>query len=112
MVELKFIKSKSVPLAIFTGKGRKTSLITLENMGMLDYFDLIISGDDVQNHKPSPDGLFRIINHYKFEPEEMILIGDAPSDIKAAKSAGVKSATVLWGVCFSVLMLFMAVMLV
>lgn len=93
---LQLIKSKSIPMAIFTGKGRKTSLITLEKIGMLDYFDLLVTGDDVQNHKPAPDGLFKILNHYKFEPEEVLLIGDAPSDIEAAKSAGVKSATVLW----------------
>lgn len=93
---LKLIKSKSIPMAIFTGKGRKTSLITLEYLGMLDYFDLIVTGDDVPNHKPSPDGLVKILDHYKFNPEEVILIGDAPSDIEAAKSAGVKSATVLW----------------
>ena len=38
----------------------------------------------------------KILDHYKFDPEDVVLIGDAPSDIKAAKSVGVKSATVLW----------------
>jgi len=93
---LQLIKSKAIPMAIFTGKGRKTSLITLEKIGMLDYFELLVTGDDVQNHKPSPDGLVKILDHYKFEPDEVLLIGDAPSDIEAAKSVGVKSATVLW----------------
>lgn len=93
---LQLIKSKAIPMAIFTGKGRKTSLITLEKIGMLDYFDMLVTGDDVQNHKPSPDGLVKIVDHYKFNPEEVLLIGDAPSDIEAAKSVGVKSATVLW----------------
>jgi HAD superfamily hydrolase (TIGR01509 family) len=93
---LEFIRSKAVPIAVFTGKGRKTSVITLEQIGMLNYFDLLVTGDDVKNHKPSPEGLNKIIDHFNVDPGEVLLIGDAPSDIKAAKSAGIKSATVLW----------------
>ena len=98
---LEFIRSKSVPMAVFTGKGRRTSVITLEQIGLLNYFDLLVTGDDVKTHKPSPDGLLKIINHFNVDPGKVILVGDAPSDIKAAKSAGIKSATVLWD-CYAV----------
>jgi HAD superfamily hydrolase (TIGR01549 family) len=98
---LELIKFKSVPMSIFTGKGRKTSLITLQQIGMLDYFDLLVTGDDVKNHKPFPDGLIKIMEHYNADPGEVLLIGDAPSDIEAAKAAGIKSATVLWD-CYAV----------
>ncbi len=91
-----YIRSKSLPMAVFTGKGRKTSEITLENIGLLDSFDLIVTGDDVENHKPSPEGLNKIVDYFNVDPDRTLLIGDAPSDIKAAKSAGIKSATVLW----------------
>jgi phosphoglycolate phosphatase-like HAD superfamily hydrolase len=88
-------------MAVFTGKGKKTSLITLEQIGLREYFDLIVTGDDVINHKPNPDGLLKILDQFKIEPEKALLVGDAPSDIKAAKSAGIKSATVLWD-CYSI----------
>ena len=54
---IKFIKEKDILLSIFTGKGRQASLITLEEIGLIDYYDLIITGDEVENHKPSADGI-------------------------------------------------------
>ena len=52
-----YIKSKNVPLAIFTGKGREAATITLRKLKVYDYFDMIITGDDVKEHKPSAEGL-------------------------------------------------------
>ncbi len=90
------IKKAGKPLGIFTGKGRESSLISLREIGVLDFFDLIVTGDDVKNHKPSPEGILKFVKHFKLKPEEVLMIGDAPSDIKAARQAGVKVASVLW----------------
>jgi HAD superfamily hydrolase (TIGR01549 family) len=93
---LVFIKSKNLPLSIFTGKGRESTRITLQKLGILDLFDLIVTGDDVANHKPASDGIDLFIEKFKLDPKEVLMIGDAPTDIIAAKQAGVKSASVLW----------------
>lgn len=97
MIEiLNAIKRENIPLAIYTGKGRRSAIITLEAIGILDYFDLIVSGDDVKEHKPSPEGIEIFINKFGLKRERVLMIGDAPADIIAARSAGVKSAAVLW----------------
>ncbi len=93
---IQFIKSKKLPLAIYTGKGRISSEITLEKIGVKEYFDLIISGDDVKIHKPSPEGIERFVVMFGLNKEEVLMIGDAPADVHAARSAGVKCASVLW----------------
>ncbi len=93
---LLMIKKAGKPLGIFTGKGRRSSLITLEEIGLLDLFDLIVTGDDVKNHKPSSEGIIKFLNRFELQPETVLMIGDAPSDIVAAKDAGVKVASVLW----------------
>jgi len=90
------IKSSNILLSIFTGKGRTSALITLDESGLTKYFDLIVSGDDVENHKPSPEGINKFLKMFNLNPKEVLMIGDAPSDIAAANEAGVEIASVVW----------------
>jgi pyrophosphatase PpaX len=90
------LKNHNILLSIFTGKGRTSSLITLDELGITEYFDLIVTGDDVQNHKPSPEGIIKFLQEFDLNPKEVLMIGDAPSDIKASKEAGVHIASVVW----------------
>jgi len=90
------IKSSNKNLAIFTGKGRESTRITLEKIGYENYFELIVSGDDVENHKPAPDGILKILDHYKLNNDEVLMIGDSQHDVEASKSANVKIASVIW----------------
>jgi HAD superfamily hydrolase (TIGR01549 family) len=93
---LEFLKSKNYPLGIFTGKGRQASMITLKFLEVDHFFDLIVTGDDVQNHKPSSEGIQKFVNHFNLSPEKVLMIGDSVSDVKASKDAGIKIASVLW----------------
>ncbi len=84
-------------LAIFTGKSRYTNTISLEELGITDCFDLIYTGSDVENSKPFPDALFRILDDLKLKPDEVIFIGDSHLDVLAGKAAGVPTAAAKWG---------------
>jgi len=83
-------------LSIYTGKGRTSTEITLEKMGIKNYFDMIISGDDVENHKPSPEGINLFLEKFNLSTEHVLMVGDAPADAIAARNADVKIASVLW----------------
>ncbi|RKY98645.1 MAG: phosphatase [Ignavibacteriae bacterium] len=97
MIEiLDYLKFKGFPLGIFTGKGRRASLITLQKIEANKYFDLIVTGDDVENHKPSAEGILKFVNHFGLNKEKVLMIGDSVGDVKASKEAGVKIASVLW----------------
>lgn len=93
---IKKIKSRGIPLAIYTGKGKTSTEITLKKLGIYEYFDLIISGDDVAEHKPSPEGIQIFLNQFQLKPETVIMVGDAPADVFAARNANVKIVSVLW----------------
>jgi len=93
---LDYLKNKKFPLGIFTGKGREATMITLKKLGVDHYFDLIVTGDDVANHKPSADGILKFVNHFKLKKERVLMIGDSVSDVKASKEAGIKVASALW----------------
>ncbi len=93
---LLFLKSKGLKLAIFTGKGKVTTSITLRKLGLEDFFDVVITGDDVKLHKPSGEGIKKILEITGLSPDEVVLVGDAVSDVKAGREAGVKVISALW----------------
>lgn len=93
---LKEIKQRKIYTSIFTGKGRKTTEITLEILGIKKFFDMIVTGDDVVNHKPSPEGIFQFLNKFKLNKDEVLMVGDSIADIIAAREAGIDIASVVW----------------
>ncbi|MDP4116483.1 MAG: HAD-IA family hydrolase [Bacteroidota bacterium] len=93
---LNYLKEKNVLLSIYTGKGEEAANITLKKLGIFSYFDMVITGDDVQEHKPSPEGITLFLDKFNLKKENAIIIGDAPTDIIAANSAGIKVASVIW----------------
>ncbi len=54
-----------------------------------EYFDLVVSALDVENPKPSPDQLIKILEHFNIQPDQLIYIGDSRLDEIAAKAAGI-----------------------
>lgn len=93
---LRFLKGQEVKLAVFTGKGNRTVTITLQELRISHYFDLVVSGTDVVNHKPHPEGIQRVLRTLGIHPSQALMVGDALSDVKASRSAGVRVAAALW----------------
>ena len=93
---LSSLKQSGIILGTFTGKGRRAAIITLHKFGIFDYFDLIITGDEVVNHKPDAEGILKFLEAYPFPKERVLMVGDAPPDITASRSAGIPIASVVW----------------
>jgi len=93
---LQFLKDRGVKLAIFTGKGKRTTEITLQELKIAHYFDLVVSGSDVLNHKPHHEGITRVIESLSINPDDVLMVGDAVSDVEASRGARVKVAAVVW----------------
>ena len=51
-------------LAVFTGRPREEADLTLDRFAAGLSFDPIVAMEDVENHKPAPDGLLRIAHAY------------------------------------------------
>jgi HAD superfamily hydrolase (TIGR01509 family) len=93
---LAFLKTMGIPIGVFTGKGKRTAMITLEALGIAGYFDMIVSGNDVLRHKPDPEGIRKFIDAFSLAPAQVLMVGDAMGDIAASKAAGATSVAVLW----------------
>lgn len=91
-----YLKQQGVLMAVFTGKGRYSTLITLTEFNIKNYFDIIVTGNDVTNHKPSGEGINKILNYFGLSAENVLMVGDAVADIKASHEAGVPVAAVVW----------------
>lgn len=90
------LKNKNILLGVFTGKGRLAAEITLKKLSVFEYFDMIITGDDVEKHKPSGEGIIKFLEKFNLKKNEVLMIGDSVHDILAAREAGVKIASVIW----------------
>jgi pyrophosphatase PpaX len=93
---LAYLKQHHVKLAVFTGKGTHTTRITLEALRIRHFFDYVVSGNDVVLHKPHGEGITRVLDHFGLSKQQVLMVGDSMADVKAARSAGVPMAAVLW----------------
>lgn len=85
-------------LGIVSTKFRYRILEILKREQLDSYFDIIIGGEDVKSHKPDPEGLYTIMNHFNIGPEDVLYVGDSIVDVKTAKNAGVQFIASLTGV--------------
>lgn len=93
---LELVRSKGRKIALFTGKGTSTTTITLQEFGLTEYFDCVVSGNDVDRHKPSGEGIMKILDRFGLKPREALMVGDSVADLKASREARVSMAAVLW----------------
>ena len=89
--------AKKFKLVIASTNLRQNIEAGLKRNNLFNEFDLIFDGEDVENHKPSPEQLIKCMSKLKVTPEETIYIGDTFGDIIAAKNAGVEIIAVTWG---------------
>jgi len=92
-------------LGVFTGAGLEVTEMTLELSGLSPYFPSFVTGDDVREPKPSPQGLLLTMRKMNASFDQTIYIGDSRSDIKSSKGAGIWSGAVLWGAANRTLLL-------
>ncbi|ACL70665.1 HAD family hydrolase [Halothermothrix orenii] len=81
-------------LAILTNKGKRGLIEGLQEFGMLEDIDFYLSKDDVNRSKPHPEGFVKIMERFDLNPEELLMVGDSPSDIIGGKNAGLKTVLV------------------
>lgn len=93
---LQRLQQRRIPLGVMTGKGRLAAEISLRQLGWESVFGSTITGDDVGQQKPHPEGVLRAARELNVAPEGCIFVGDSPADIGAGKAAGMTTIAALW----------------
>lgn len=89
------LKSKGVRIAMVTGKGKHSTDISLSQFRLSHYFEEIETGHPGGPRKA--EGIQNILDAFTgIRKEEIIYVGDAPSDITASKKVGVPVVAAAW----------------
>lgn len=83
-----------MPLAVASGGSRYVVEKTLRLLNCSDWFDEVVTADDVQNGKPSPDIFLKAAELLGVAPGKCLVIEDAPPGVMAAEAAGMQVFTV------------------
>jgi AHBA synthesis associated protein len=89
--------AQHVRLGIVTGKDSERTKQILEHVSLEGSFELAICSDMVRKPKPNPESVYTALEALHAEPSEAVMVGDAISDIVAARRASVPTVGVSWG---------------
>jgi pyrophosphatase PpaX len=92
------LKALGYKMAVVTSRAALTTQQAMERYEIQEYFDVVVTCDDTDKHKPDPEPVLIALAQLKSGPEESIMIGDSMYDILCAKNAGVQSVLVGWAV--------------
>ncbi len=94
---LKTLRQSLIRLGALTNSGRAGAKAILQKAGLLSFFEFILTREDVPAMKPAPDGILRAVALLNLPKDEVLYVGDSVYDIRAAKAAGVRIASVATG---------------
>ncbi len=94
---LDFLRSAGYPLGCVTNKAARFTEPLLNQLGIAEYFGIVISGDTLPRCKPDPLPLLHAAQHFGVAPQESLMIGDSISDVQAARAAGFAIICVSYG---------------
>jgi HAD superfamily hydrolase (TIGR01509 family) len=95
---LNYFMEKKYKLGIVTSNTKRIVYEMLKHFGILNLFDVIITGDDVKEPKPEPECYIKAVKMMNLFPSEVLAIEDSIYGIIAAKRAGINVIGVASGV--------------
>ncbi len=93
---LQELKDRGHILAVATGKPRHGLDRTLQQHKLTGFFHDTKTADQTRA-KPHPQMLLELMENWKMQPSELLMVGDTTHDLKMAKSAGVSAIAVTYG---------------
>lgn len=87
---LNYCKEHNIKMAIATSTYKEKQVKVLTNLGIIDYFDYMVFGDEIINSKPAPDIYLKVYEHYNLDKDEMIIYEDSNNGILSGYNAGIK----------------------
>jgi HAD superfamily hydrolase (TIGR01549 family) len=86
-----------LPMGVFTGASTRAAEILLDAAGLVDKFHVTVGGDQVAAPKPDPEGIQLVCRHLGLRTADCAYLGDAPTDLEAARRSGALPLAAGWG---------------
>ncbi|BAO43001.1 phosphoglycolate phosphatase [Thiolapillus brandeum] len=94
---LDYLRDQGYSLGCVTNKAEQFTLPLLRDLGIEDYFGIVVAGDTLPVKKPDPTPLLYAAEFFGAGPEHSLMIGDSKSDVKAARAAGFRIICMSYG---------------
>jgi HAD superfamily hydrolase (TIGR01509 family) len=92
------LRQNELKLSVASSARKRPIGIILGGLGIEEYFDAVVCGDDVARGKPEPDIFMLAAERMGVGARDCAVVEDAPSGIKAANSAGMLSIALRGGI--------------
>lgn len=90
---LAYLQKQGKRLGVLTRNSKQMAHTTLAACGLEEFFapeDVL--GRDCCAHKPSPDGILKLLSHWQAAAAEAVMVGDSQFDLMAGRNAGTATA--------------------
>ncbi|MEM3103036.1 MAG: HAD-IA family hydrolase, partial [Candidatus Caldarchaeum sp.] len=77
-------------LAVATNTNRQAAAEALSRTGLAEFFEAVVTRNDVERMKPRPDVLLEVARRMQVPPSELVYVGDSVNDYRAAVEAGAR----------------------
>lgn len=91
------LKTAGARIAVLSNKPHQETVSVIESLFGKGYFDIIQGQKEGVAIKPSPEGVFHILEQLGLTVDEILYLGDTSTDMKTGKNAGVFTVGALWG---------------
>lgn len=91
---LKKLHDAGIRMGIATSNSRHLTECCLSDIGILPYFETVVTGCEVVNGKPQPDIYLKAAKNLKAKPDKCLVFEDVPMGLIAGKSAGMRTCAV------------------
>jgi len=91
---LERLREMKVRLAVATSSVSASARPFLDRHGLTPFFDVIVTGDEIERGKPYPDIYLRAADKLGVAVNECLVIEDALSGVAAGKAAGMRVAAI------------------
>jgi HAD superfamily hydrolase (TIGR01509 family) len=84
------LSARKIPLGVATSTRNPNARRRLEQTGLMTYFSVLVSGDEIARGKPEPDIYLEAIRRLDIDPATSFALEDSPPGVRSAKAAGLK----------------------
>ena len=82
------LKREGYRLAVCSNSIRDSLELMIRQSGLNDYFEFLISNEDVKHAKPDPEIYQNAIARLGYTPQEIVIVEDAPHGVESARRSG------------------------
>jgi beta-phosphoglucomutase family hydrolase len=91
---LKSLADYPVSVGLATSSRNEKMKLVLTQLDFLKYFDIVVTGEEVNHGKPAPDIFLVAAERLGLQPADCIVVEDGPVGVSAAKRAGMKCVAI------------------